>query len=125
MGSGTRGQGLEISSRRRPSLTPDPRPLLLHHPPIEQLHRPVRVLRVARYVSGSSTFSYTVRSPIKLNAWKMNPMRRFLIRARSAAERFATGRSSSRYVPSVGVSSRPSSESSVVLPHPDGPAIET
>src|SRR5438876_7479008 len=28
--------------------------------------------------------------PIRLNAWKMNPMRRFLILARSAAERFAT-----------------------------------
>ena len=54
-----------------------------------------RVLRSAddmpRYVSGSSTFSYTVRSPIRLNAWKMKPIWRFRIRARSAADSFATG----------------------------------
>ncbi len=78
-----------------------------------------------RYVSGSSTFSYTVRSPIRLNAWKMKPISRLRIRARSLAVSPDTGRSFSRYVPSVGESSSPRIESSVVLPHPDGPAIDT
>ena len=55
----------------------------------------------------------------------MNPICRLRTRARSAAESFATGWPSSPYSPSVGVSSRPRIESSVVLPHPDGPAMAT
>jgi hypothetical protein len=42
-------------------------------------------LGIPRYVSGSSTFSYTVRSPIRLKAWKMNPIWRLRTRARSEA----------------------------------------
>jgi len=42
-----------------------------------------------RYVSGSSTFSYTVKSPIKLKAWKMKPISRFRMRALSASFSFS------------------------------------
>ena len=41
--------------------------------------------RMPRYVSGSSTFSKTVRSPIRLKLWKMNPISRLRTRARSEA----------------------------------------
>src|SRR6185295_4564302 len=75
--------------------------------------------------SGSSTFSYTVRSPIRLNAWKMKPISRLRIRARSEKERAATCFSFRVYLPSLGVSSRPRIDSRVVLPQPEGPAIET
>src|SRR5438477_5461395 len=78
-----------------------------------------------RYVSGSSTFSNTVRSPIRLKLWKMNPISRLRTRARSEAGSSATGRPFSRYCPSVGESSKPRMDSSVDLPQPDGPAIDT
>src|SRR6185295_11007383 len=74
--------------------------------------------------SGSSTFSYTVRSPIRLNAWKMKPISRLRIRARSEKERSATCLLFSEYLPSLGVSSRPRIDSRVVLPQPEGPAME-
>src|ERR1041385_8297543 len=80
---------------------------------------------IERYVSGSSTFSYTVRSVMRLKAWKMKPMSRLRMRVRSAGVSVATGRPSSRYVPSVGESSRPRIERSVDLPQPEGPAIAT
>ena len=57
------------------------------------------------YVSGSSTFSKTVRSPIRLNAWKTNPISRLRTRARSDADKEETSLLSSRYWPSVGESS--------------------
>ena len=76
-------------------------------------------------MSGSSTFSKTVRSPIRLKLWKMKPISRLRTRARSDAGSSATGRPFSRYDPSVGESSRPRIDSSVDLPQPDGPAIET
>ena len=79
---------------------------------------------VPRYVNGSSTFSYTVKSPIKLNAWKINPISRLRIRVRSLIERFATGCPLSVYSPPVGESSSPRIESNVDLPQPEGPAIE-
>src|SRR5215208_935734 len=82
-------------------------------------------LSMPRYVSGSSTFSYTVRSPIRLNAWKMKPISRLRMRARSEKERSATCLLFNQYLPSLGVSSRPRMDSSVVLPQPEGPAIET
>src|SRR6185436_11123024 len=78
-----------------------------------------------RYVSGSSTFSKTVRSPIRLKLWKMNPISRLRTRARSDAASSATGRLLSMYCPSVGESSNPRIDSSVDLPQPDGPAMET
>src|SRR5207253_9708629 len=74
---------------------------------------------------GSSTFSKTVRSPIRLKLWKMNPISRLRTRARSDAASSATGRLFSKYWPSVGVSSRPRIDRSVDLPQPDGPAIDT
>src|ERR1700736_617334 len=46
---------------------------------------------LCRYVSGSSTFSKTVRSPIRLKLWKMNPMWRLRRSARSRWGRAATG----------------------------------
>ena len=55
----------------------------------------------------------------------MNPISRLRTRARSEAGSSATGRLFSRYCPSVGESSRPRIDSSVDLPQPDGPAIET
>ncbi len=55
----------------------------------------------------------------------MNPIAWFRIFARCDADRFSTGVSSSRYLPAVGLSSSPRIDSSVVLPHPDGPAIDT
>ena len=44
---------------------------------------------------------------------------------RVAVARAVAGRSFRTYLPSVGVSSRPRIESSVDLPQPDGPAIDT
>ncbi len=61
---------------------------------------------------------------MRLNAWKMKPISRLRMRARSESERFATGVPFRMYSPSVGESSRPRMESSVDLPQPDGPAIE-
>jgi len=59
-----------------------------------------------------------------LNAWKMNPISRFRTRARSMSLKPDTARPFSEYVPSVAVSRSPRIERSVVLPQPDGPAIE-
>src|SRR5688500_16635984 len=78
---------------------------------------------IPRYVSGSSTFSYTLRSPIRLKLWKMNPISRLRTRARSESGRSATVLPLRTYLPSVGESSRPRIDSSVDLPQPDGPAI--
>src|SRR4051794_7971075 len=55
----------------------------------------------------------------------MKPISRLRMRARSEKERSATCLLLSWYLPSLGVSSRPRMESSVVLPQPEGPAIET
>src|SRR6266540_6742242 len=55
----------------------------------------------------------------------MNPISRLRTRARSEADNSATGRLFRKYCPSVGESSRPRIDSSVDLPHPDGPAIDT
>ena len=82
-------------------------------------------LFMPRYVSGSSTFSYTVMSPSRLNAWKMNPICRLRTRARSAADSLSTASPASTYVPSLGVSRSPRIESNVVFPQPDGPEMAT
>src|SRR5690606_16504819 len=79
----------------------------------------------SRYVSGSSTFSATVRSPIRLKAWKMKPIWRLRTRARSAGDSVSTRWPASSYTPPLGASSRPRIESNVVLPQPEGPAIAT
>src|SRR4051794_30432680 len=55
----------------------------------------------------------------------MKPISRLRIRARSEKERSATCLPLSQYLPSLGESSRPRIDSSVVLPQPEGPAIET
>src|SRR5437762_2815071 len=55
----------------------------------------------------------------------MNPISRLRTRARSEGGRSATGRPLSTYSPLDGVSSKPRMESSVDLPQPDGPAIDT
>src|ERR1041384_7878325 len=55
----------------------------------------------------------------------MKPICRLRMRARSLAVRLATDSLARMYSPSEGVSSRPRMESSVVLPHPDGPSIAT
>src|SRR5215213_8804635 len=62
---------------------------------------------------------------MRLKAWKMKPISRLRIRARSEKERSATCLVLSTYLPSLGVSSRPRIDSRVVLPQPEGPAIET
>src|ERR1039457_3841522 len=79
---------------------------------------------IPREVSGNSTFSYTVRSPMRLNAWKMKPISRLRIRARAESFNPLTGRLCNVQVPSLGVSSNPRIASRVDLPQPDGPAIE-
>src|SRR5215471_4042122 len=55
----------------------------------------------------------------------MKPISRLRTRARSDGGKSATGRPFSVYSPLDGVSSRPRIESSVDLPQPDGPAIDT
>ncbi len=55
----------------------------------------------------------------------MNPIAWFRIFARCDALRFSTGSPSSLYFPAVGLSNSPRIDRSVVLPHPDGPAIDT
>src|SRR5436309_2348975 len=55
----------------------------------------------------------------------MKPISLLRMRARSEKERSATCLPFSQYLPSDGVSSRPRIERSVVLPQPEGPAIET
>ena len=62
---------------------------------------------------------------MRLKFWKMNPISRLRVRARSRIVRLATGLPFSQYSPPVGVSSRPKIDSSVDLPQPDGPAIDT
>src|SRR5437773_11540668 len=62
---------------------------------------------------------------MRLKLWKMNPISRLRIRARSANERFATSLPFSVYLPFEGVSSKPKIDNSVDLPQPDGPAMET
>ena len=84
-----------------------------------------RRLPCRRYVSGSSTFSNTVRSPIRLNAWKMNPISRLRMRARSRRVELPDRRAVQHVRPPLGVSSRPRIDSNVVLPQPDGPEIDS
>src|SRR5258708_23250284 len=79
---------------------------------------------IPRYVSGSSTFSYTVRSPIRLKAWKMNPISRLRMRARSESFSPCTALPFKIYEPSLGESNKPKIASKVDLPQPEGPAIE-
>src|SRR6185436_2220638 len=55
----------------------------------------------------------------------MKPISWLRMRARSENERLATSFPLSQYLPSEGVSRRPRIDSRVVLPQPDGPAIET
>src|SRR5258706_1127231 len=55
----------------------------------------------------------------------MKPISRLRMRARSEKERSATCLVFRQYLPSLGVSSRPRMESRVVLPQPEGPAMET
>ena len=55
----------------------------------------------------------------------MKPIWRLRMRARCDGVSCATGSPASVYSPSVGVSSRPRIESSVVLPQPDGPSMAT
>src|SRR5947199_1241427 len=55
----------------------------------------------------------------------MKPISRLRMRARSEKERSATCLLLNRYLPSLGVSSSPRIDSSVVLPQPEGPAIDT
>src|SRR4029434_1749447 len=55
----------------------------------------------------------------------MKPIWRLRMRARSANDRFATSVPLSAYLPAEGVSSSPRIDSKVVLPQPDGPAMET
>jgi hypothetical protein len=54
----------------------------------------------------------------------MKPISRLRIRALSENERSATCLPFSQYLPSLGVSSRPRMDSRVVLPQPEGPAME-
>src|SRR4030095_11278687 len=56
---------------------------------------------------------------MRLKAWKMKPISRLRMRARSESERFATGVPFRMYSPSVGESSRPRIESSVDLEQAD------
>src|SRR5258708_6248033 len=79
---------------------------------------------IPRYVSGSSTFSYTVRSPIRLKAWKMNPISRLRMRARAESFSPCTALPFKIYEPSLGESSKPKIASKVDLPQPEGPAID-
>ena len=62
---------------------------------------------------------------MRLKLWKMKPISRLRMRARSESESDSAGLPFSQYFPCVGESSRPSRDSSVDLPQPDGPAIET
>src|SRR5215467_2146218 len=62
---------------------------------------------------------------MRLKLWKMNPISRLRTRARSHAFSSATSRPLSAYEPFVGESSSPRIDSSVDLPHPDGPEIDT
>jgi hypothetical protein len=55
----------------------------------------------------------------------MNPISWLRMRARSLNDRSATCLVFSQYLPSEGVSSRPRMDSRVVLPQPEGPAMET
>src|SRR5437868_6377690 len=55
----------------------------------------------------------------------MKPISRLRMRARSESESDSAGFPFSQYRPSVGESSSPRSESSVDLPQPEGPALET
>ncbi len=62
---------------------------------------------------------------MRLNDWKMKPISRLRMRARSAAPSFSTCTPDKVYEPLVGVSSRPRIERSVDLPQPEGPPMET
>jgi hypothetical protein len=74
--------------------------------------------------SGSSTFCSTLSTDTRLKLWKMNPMvfRRSLVSWRSDSLPVSLPATST--VPAVGVSTQPIRFSSVVLPLPEGPAME-
>src|SRR5690606_2238022 len=66
-----------------------------------------------------------VRPGSRLNCWKMKPMSRPRRRSRAAPRSFSSGTSSKNSRPAVGASSRPSRFSSVDLPDPERPTIDT
>lgn len=72
-----------------------------------------------------STFSAAVSVGIRLNPWKTKPISCARIRPSSDGDADDSSRPSSCSVPEVGVSSAPSSCSSVDLPPPVGPWIVT
>ncbi len=75
--------------------------------------------------SGSSTFSATVKTGMRLNAWKMKPIAvaRWLVRAASDMANRSLPSTSTR---PASMSSNPDRQlSSVVLPDPDGPITAT
>ena len=74
--------------------------------------------------SGNSTFSYTLSTGTKLNDWKMKPMWAWRRVVRSRSLRVPVAWPSTVTVPAVGVSMHPIRLRIVVLPQPDGPAME-
>jgi hypothetical protein len=79
----------------------------------------------AVYSSASSTFSCTDNSSMRLKLWKMKPMRPRRSSSSFSSRKPATFWPSNQYSPPSGVSSMPRIDSSVVLPHPDGPMTAT
>ena len=75
--------------------------------------------------SGNSTFSVTSSTGIRLNDWKMKPSTWWRRSVTARSVRPAVSVSITRTVPSVGVSMQPIMFRIVVLPDPDGPAMET
>ena len=73
--------------------------------------------------SGSRMFSSAVSVGIRLKAWKMNPMSWPRSAVSSLSSNPPTSRPSKMRVPLVGLSSAPSSWSSVLLPEPLGPSM--
>src|SRR5260370_6211535 len=61
---------------------------------------------------------------MRLNAWKMNPISRLRMRARSESFSPCTALPFKIYEPSLGESSKPKMASSVDLPQHEGPAID-
>ena len=74
--------------------------------------------------SGNSTFSYTLSTGTRLNDWKMKPMWAWRRLVRSRSFRLPVSWPFTVTVPAVGVSMQPIRLRMVVLPEPDGPAME-
>ena len=77
------------------------------------------------YRSGSSMFSYTLSSSIRLKLWNTKPIMPLRRSVRSFSVNLDTSVPLRKYFPDVGLSNKPKMLSNVVFPQPEGPIMAT